>query len=84
MRATGWAAVAAAGALLLAVRTAPADTLQTKDGRFYTFPKILKVEGGYKIPFKNGDVFVPDAMVLECVIFSAKGEYEPRNEEEPE
>jgi len=82
MRRAWWTAVAAAGVLLVAGEAARGDTLQLKDGRFYTFNKILKVEGGYKIPFKNGDVFVKDSMVLECVILSATGEYEPRNDEE--
>jgi hypothetical protein len=69
-------------ALVLLAPAAGADTLRLKDGRFFDFPKVLKAEGGYKVPFKNGEVFVPAALVAEAVLLTPEGEYVPQTDEE--
>lgn len=67
--------------LALGVPPARADVLALKDGRFVEGVKVQQVEGGYKLLYKNGEVFVPVSMVQECLIEGEKG-YEPRSEEE--
>jgi len=69
-------------ALAFSAGGASADTLRLKDGRLCDFAKIARAEGGFKIPFKNGDVFVPAAMVAEAVLLSPEGDYIPANDEE--
>jgi tetratricopeptide (TPR) repeat protein len=77
----GFAGLGIAAMSLLAP-AAFADTLRLKDGRLCDFPKIERAEGGYKIPFKNGDVFVPAAMVTEAVLLTPEGDCIPANDEE--
>ncbi|MHC4598031.1 MAG: tetratricopeptide repeat protein [Planctomycetota bacterium] len=84
MKSGAWIGVGVVLALAVGMEAANADTLQLKDGRFFTFPKIFVVEGGYKIPFSNGDVIVPESMVLEAVILSNPSAYKPKNDEEKE
>jgi tetratricopeptide (TPR) repeat protein len=74
---------AAAAGLVLALTAAPAraDILALKDGRFVEGVKIDRGEGGYKLLYKNGEVFVPETLVKDCLIEGEKG-FEPRNDEE--
>ncbi len=78
------AAAAAAVISLVSLAGASADTIQLKDGRFFNFGKIHRVDRGYRIPFKHGDVVIPDSMVLTAVLLSESGEYEPKDEKEKE
>jgi len=47
---------------------ADADILCLKDGRILKGPPMQKVEDGVKISFENGEVFVPDDLILETII----------------
>lgn len=60
-----------------------ADDLVLKDGRFFEDVKIQKVAGGYNLQYTNGVVFVPEALVKDCIMEGADG-FVPRNEKERE
>lgn len=61
--------------------SAAADTVLLKDGRTVENVKVEKAEGKYKISFKNGDVFLAEAVVKDVLIEGAAG-FEPKNDEE--
>ncbi len=57
------------------------DSMILKDGRFVDGVKIKETKDGYKIVYKNGEIFVPAKMVKECFIEGENG-FVPRNEKE--
>ena len=67
-------------ALLLSA-SASADFLVTKDGRVVDGKKITRAEGGLKIAFENGEVFVADALVSD-VLIEGEALAPPQTEEE--
>ncbi|MHC4973547.1 MAG: DUF1570 domain-containing protein [Planctomycetota bacterium] len=71
--------------LLLLVLLAPlagADTLALMDGRFVDDRPIEKAEGGYKITFDNGEIFVPEEMVVYVFRDDQTIDFTPKNEVE--
>jgi tetratricopeptide (TPR) repeat protein len=68
--------------LLLLAPLAGADTLALMDGRFVDDRPIAKAEGGYKITFENGEVFVPEKMVVYVYRDDESFEYTPKTEKE--
>ena len=68
--------------LLLLAPLAGADTLALMDGRFVDDRPIAKAEGGYKITFENGEIFVPEEMVVYVYRDDDSIEFKPKNEEE--
>ncbi|MCP3914477.1 MAG: hypothetical protein GY711_02845 [bacterium] len=58
-----------------------ADILCLKDGRFLE-KELARCDGGVVVQFENGEVFVPEAMILEAVIEGA--EIEPATQTERE
>lgn len=67
----------------LAAATARADMLALVDGRFVAGRPVERVEGGYKVKYENGEIFLPEAMVRDCFL-EKDGEFEPRTDEEKE
>ncbi len=61
---------------------AGADTLQFKDGRFVDAAKIVEAEGGYKIIYSAGEVFVKKDLVVLAHLSDSSGNYVPQNDEE--
>ena len=57
--------------------------LALHDGRFVEGRPVERVEGGYKVQYANGTIFLPDALVRECYL-EKDGEFEPRTEQEKE
>lgn len=66
---------------LLAAVPARGDMLALQDGRFVEGRPIERVEGGYKVKYENGEIFVPEALVHDCYL-EKDGEFEPRTPEE--
>ncbi len=88
-RAAAAAALAAAflAAFSLGGRSARADetcsdSLHLKDGRFVDGIPIERADGGLRLKYPSGDVFVPSALVADYVATSAAGDVEARDEEE--
>lgn len=61
---------------------AVADSLQFKDGRFVDAAKIVEAEGGYKIIYSAGEVFVKKDLVVLAHLSDSSGNYVPQNDEE--
>lgn len=61
-------ALAAAALALLASSPRAGDTLCLKDGRIFENVALQRTDGAVLIRFQNGQVSVPAAAVLECVI----------------
>lgn len=66
---------------LVLARGVAADTVLLKDGRTIENVKVAKEDKKYKVSFKNGDVFVAEALVKDVLIETAAG-FEPKNDEE--
>jgi tetratricopeptide (TPR) repeat protein len=73
---------ALAAAVVALAPAARADSLQLKDGRFVQVSKILEVEGGYKLIYNNGEVFVKKDLVNVAAISDSSGNYVPKTDEE--
>ncbi|KAF0244139.1 MAG: hypothetical protein FD180_2800 [Planctomycetota bacterium] len=71
-------------AVLAAASASPAsaDSLQLKDGRFVEATKIEATEGGYKIIYSSGDIFVKKDLVVLAQLSDSTGNYVPQNDEE--
>lgn len=54
--------------LVLFAATATADFLVTKDGRVVDGKKITRAEGGVRVAFENGEVFVAEALIGDLMI----------------
>ena len=69
--------------LALPLRAVPraGDTLCLKDGRIFENVSLKRAEGGVLVQFQNGQVSVPSAVVLDCVIENDSG-FVPGTEEE--
>ncbi len=67
--------------LLVLALAAQGDMLALQDGRFVEGRPIERVEGGYKVKYENGEIFLPDTMVRDCYL-EKDGEFEPRTDEE--
>jgi len=59
------------------------DLLLLRDGRFFDELELSKTEGGVTVHYENGDVFVPDALVLDAVT-SGESTFVPTTDEEKE
>jgi tetratricopeptide (TPR) repeat protein len=70
--------------LLLLAPLAGADTLALMDGRFVDNRPIEKAEGGYKIQFQNGEILVPDKMIVYVFRNDESIEFTPKTEKEKE
>jgi len=70
--------------LLLLAPLAGADTLALMDGRFVDDRPIAKAEGGYKITFENGEIFVPEEMVVYVYRDDETIEFTPKTDKEKE
>jgi tetratricopeptide (TPR) repeat protein len=72
--------------LSLTILASPAvgDALQLKDGRLIEGKPMKRVNGGVAIQFKHGEVFVPDAMIIDLFLENPDGSFKPRNEAEAE
>ncbi len=57
------------------------DVLCLKDGRIYEELKLERVEGGVKAKFTNGDIFVPDRLILESIV-AGDVQFQPETDEE--
>lgn len=51
-----------------AAQEAGNDFLLLKDGRVIVGKKLTRAEGGLKLTFKNGEVFVPQELIEDCLI----------------
>jgi tetratricopeptide (TPR) repeat protein len=49
------------------------DSVQLKDGRFVLDKKMTRTKKGVTVHFKNGDVFIPDAMVMDTTARAVDG-----------
>ena len=54
----------------LVLPSLPGDTLCLKDGRIFDGVKLQRTSDGVRVQFQNGEVAVPGASVLDCVIES--------------
>ncbi|HUR27038.1 MAG TPA: hypothetical protein VM509_02535 [Planctomycetota bacterium] len=64
-----------------ALPVAKADFICLKDGRFVEGKKMSRTDGGIKIAFDNGEVFVPEAMIGDVMI-EGEALAEPKTDEE--
>ncbi|MHC4490681.1 MAG: tetratricopeptide repeat protein [Planctomycetota bacterium] len=71
-------------ALALLAGSAAADTLALKDGRFFEGRPIDKTDQGYVIKFENGEIVVPEAMVLDFFEEDDQGGFVPKTDREKE
>jgi tetratricopeptide (TPR) repeat protein len=62
--------------------SARADAIQFKDGRSFEVFKIVEAEGGYKLIYNAGEVFVKKDLVLNVLMSDASGNFVPRTDEE--
>jgi len=60
---------------LLAAFAAAQDSAQLKDGRFVLDKKMTRTEKGLTVHFKHGDVFIPDALVMDTTARAADGSH---------
>ncbi len=70
--------------LLLLAPLAGADTLALMDGRFVDDRPIEKADGGYKVTFENGEIFVPEKMVVYVYRDDQTFDFTPKTDEEKE
>jgi hypothetical protein len=78
-----------AGAVALAcvalAAPAPADRVLTQDGRVLHPRKARAENGGYRLVFESGEIFLPDSSLVASVeIEGDMSEYEPQNDDERE
>ncbi len=74
-----------ARALVLALclaAPAAADSLQLVDGRFVDSARITEVDGGYKVLYASGEVFVKKELVQLAYLSDASGQVVAKNDEE--
>ncbi len=68
------AVVVVVSSVLAAFATAQ-DSVQLKDGRFVLDQKMTRTKKGITVHFKNGDVFLPDAMVMDTTARATDGSH---------
>ena len=69
-----FAVVVVVSSVLAAFATAQ-DSVQLKDGRFVLDQKMTRTKKGITVHFKNGDVFLPDAMIMDTTARAADGSH---------
>ncbi len=82
MRRTLWTTALLSAAVALAPLPAGADAIQFKDGRYFEVTKVVEAEGGYKLVFDHGEIFVKKDLVNQVLALDSAGGYTPQNDEE--
>ncbi len=59
-----------------------ADAIQFKDGRLFEVTKVVQAEGGWKLVFGHGEVFVRADLVERVQASDEGGNYVPKDDEE--
>ncbi len=78
-----WFATAVLGLVLSGASAAQDDVLVLKDGRVFADLSMERTADGVTIHFENGDVAVPDRMILDALISGTSG-FVPQTPEEKE
>ena len=60
---------------VLTAFAAAQDSVQLKDGRFVLDQKMTRTKEGITVHFKHGDVFLPDAMVMDTTARASDGSH---------